>query len=132
MSEIRDKALAPSGEKKIAWAQRNMPLLGSIEKELSATKPLKGLKITLSVHMEAKTACLCRVLQAAGAEMHVTGCNPLSTQDDVAAALAAGNDRTEGIDVYAWRAATAEEYERHLTAALMTSRISLSTTAAIW
>lgn len=121
MSEIRDKALAPSGEKKIAWARRNMPLLGGIEKELSATKPLKGLKITLSVHMEAKTACLCRVLQAAGAEMHVTGCNPLSTQNDVAAALAAGNGHAEGIDVYAWHAATAEEYERHLTAALMAS-----------
>lgn len=119
MSEIRDKALAPSGEKKITWARRNMPLLGSIEKELSATKPFKGLKITLSVHMEAKTACLCRVMQAAGAEMHVTGCNPLSTQDDVAAALAVGNSRAGGIDVHAWHAATAEEYERHLTAALM-------------
>jgi adenosylhomocysteinase len=118
MSEIRNKALAPSGEKKIAWARRNMPLLGSIEKELSAIKPFKGLKITLSVHMEAKTACLCRVMQSAGAEMHVTGCNPLSTQDDVAAALAVGNSQAGGIDVHAWHAATAEEYERHLTAAL--------------
>ncbi len=115
MSEIRNKLLAPSGEKKIAWARRNMPLLNSIERELSVTKPFKGLKITLSVHMEAKTACLCRMMQAAGAEMHVTGCNPLSTQDDVAAALSEG-----GIDVYAWHAATAEEYERHLTSALMT------------
>lgn len=115
MSEIRNKALAPYGEKKIAWARRNMPLLGSIEEELSVTKPFKGLKITLSVHMEAKTAYLCRVLQAAGAEMHVTGCNPLSTQDDVAAALSEG-----GMDVYAWHAATTEEYERHLTMALET------------
>jgi len=115
MSEIRDISLAPSGERKIEWARRNMPLLGSIEKDLSQTKPFSGLKITLSVHMEAKTACLCRVLQSAGAEMHVTGCNPLSTQDDVAAALAAG-----GMDVHAWHAATAEEYEHHLTAALET------------
>ena len=113
MSEIRDKALAPSGEKKIVWAQRNMPLLDSIEKELSVTKPFKGLKIALSVHMEAKTARLCRALQQAGAEMHVTGCNPLSTQDDVAAALDAG-----GIDVYAVHGATPEEYERHLTSVL--------------
>ncbi len=113
MSEIRDKALAPSGEKKIAWVQRNMPLLASIEKELSKTKPFKGLKIALSVHMEAKTARLCRALKEAGAEMHVTGCNPLSTQDDVAAALDAG-----GIDVYAVHAATPEEYERHLTSVL--------------
>lgn len=115
MSEIRDRALAPSGEKKIAWARRNMPLLNSIEKDFSTAKPFKGLKVTLSVHLEAKTACLCRVLQALGAEMHVTGCNPLSTQDDVAAALDAG-----GIDVYAWHGATEAEYERHLTAALET------------
>ena len=113
MSEIHDKALAPTGEKKIAWAKRNMPLLDSIEKELSVTKPFKGLKVALSVHMEAKTARLCRAMQAAGAEMHVTGCNPLSTQDDVAAALDAG-----GIDVYAVHGASAEEYERHLTSVL--------------
>ena len=113
MSEIRNKDLAPSGEKKIAWAKRNMPLLDSIEKELAVTKPFRGLKIALSVHMEAKTARLCRAMREAGAEMHVTGCNPLSTQDDVAAALAAG-----GIDVYAMHAATPEEYARHLTSVL--------------
>ena len=113
MSQIRDKALAAAGERKIAWAKRNMPLLNSIEKEFFAAQPFKGLKITLSVHMEAKTACLCRVLQALGAEMHATGCNPLSTQDDVAAALDAG-----GIDIHAWHGATPEEYESHLTAAL--------------
>lgn len=113
MSEVRDLSLAPAGEKKIAWVRRNMPVLAAIEKELSLTKPFEGLKITLSVHMEAKTAYLCRVLQAAGAEMHATGCNPLSTQDDVAAALASG-----GMDIYAWHGATPEEYERHLTRAL--------------
>ncbi len=118
MSEIRDTRLAPSGEKKIAWARRNMPLLGSIEKELSVTKPFKGLKVTLSVHLEAKTANLCRVMQAAGAEMHVTGSNPLSTQDDIAAALAVGNSLARGMDVHAWHAASAEEYESHLMAAL--------------
>jgi adenosylhomocysteinase len=71
------------------------------------------VKIALSVHMEAKTAYLCRVLASGGAEMHVTSCNQLSTQDDVAAALAVG-----GIDVHAYHAATDEEYRRHLTAVL--------------
>ncbi|MDR1064769.1 MAG: adenosylhomocysteinase, partial [Oscillospiraceae bacterium] len=102
-----------SGERKIEWAARNMPLLSQIAAEFERAKPFRGVKIALSVHMEAKTAYLCRVLELGGAEMHVTGCNPLSTQDDVAAALARG-----GIDVYAYHAATPEEYERHLTAVL--------------
>ena len=115
MSEIRDISLAPEGEKKIQWAARNMPILRGIAEDFKKTQPLKGLRVALSVHMEAKTAYLCRVMAEGGAEMHVTGCNPLSTQDDVAAAVAAG-----GIDVHAWHAATPEEYERHLTAVLET------------
>jgi len=110
MYEIRDLALAPSGEKKIRWAYRNMPLLRGLEPDFVRDRPFAGLKIALSVHMEAKTACLCRLLQKGGAEMHVTGCNPLSTQDDVAAAVAAG-----GIDVHAWHGASPAEYEAHLT-----------------
>ena len=113
MSDIRDISLAPSGEKKIAWVKQFMPLLRGIEAEFAKTKPFAGKKIALSVHMEAKTAYLCRVLAAGGAEMHVTGCNPLSTQDDVAAAVAAG-----GIDVHAWHGATEEEYTHHLCAVL--------------
>ena len=113
MSNIRDISLAPSGEKKIDWVRRNMPLLCGILAEFEEIRPFSGLRIALSVHMEAKTAFLCRVLAAGGAEMHVTGCNPLSTQDDVAAALAAG-----GIDVHAWHGATPEEYERHLVEVL--------------
>jgi len=113
-SQVRDISLAPSGEKKIAWAWRNMPLLQAIKEDFEKTRPFEGVKITLSVHMEAKTACLCRTLAAGGAEMHATGCNPLSTQDDVAAALAAG-----GMSVYAWHGATPEEYDRHLTNALL-------------
>jgi len=111
--EVRDITLAPSGERKIAWAWRNMPLLQAIKEDFERTKPFEGMKITLSVHMEAKTACLCRTLAAGGAEMYATGCNPLSTQDDVAAALAAG-----GMSVYTWHSATPAEYERHLTMAL--------------
>jgi len=90
-----------------------MPLLRAIREDFEKTRPFEGVKITLSVHMEAKTACLCRTLAAGGAEMSATGCNPLSTQDDVAAALA-----SKGMSVYAWHGATPEEYERHLTMAL--------------
>lgn len=113
MSDIRDISLAPSGEEKIRWASANMPVLSAIEKDFEKTRPFAGLKIALSVHFEAKTAYLCRVLAAGGAEMHVTGSNPLSTQDDVAAAIAAG-----GIDVHAVHGATSEEYESHLCACL--------------
>ena len=109
MSEIRNIELYPSGERKIEWAKRNMPILGWLEKEFEQTKPFSGVKIALSIHMEAKTACLCRLLEKGGAEMHVTGCNPLSTQDDVAAALAHG-----GMDVHAWHGSTPEEYSAHL------------------
>ena len=113
MSSVKDITLAPTGERKIKWAQRNMPLLRDIMAEFEKSKPFAGLKIALSIHMEAKTAFLCRVLAAGGAEMHVTGCNPLSTQDDVAAAVAAG-----GIDVHAWHGATEEEYHTHLISVL--------------
>jgi adenosylhomocysteinase len=113
MSCIRDINLAPSGEDKINWVKGNMPLLRDLEREFAAQRPFEGMKIALSVHMEAKTAYLCRVLEAGGAEMHVTGCNPLSTQDDVAAALCEG-----GIDVYAIHGATAEQYEGHLSSVL--------------
>ncbi len=107
-SEIRDVNLWESGETKIQWVKGNMPLLRSIEEEFSQTKPFTGIKVALSVHLEAKTAYLCRVLAAGGAEMFVTGSNPLSTQDDVAAALVHG-----GLNVYAWHGATDEEYHRH-------------------
>lgn len=101
MNDIRDISLAPSGELKIAWVRRNMAVLRGIEADFAAEKPFAGMKIALSVHLEAKTAYLCRVLAAGGAEMYVTGSNPLSTQDDVAAALAAG-----GIEVHATHGAS--------------------------
>jgi adenosylhomocysteinase len=113
MSEIRDLNLAPSGEMKIAWVSKNMPVLTGIKAEFEREKPFAGIKVSLSIHLEAKTAYLCRTLAAGGAVMSVTGSNPLSTQDDVAAALAAG-----GMDVYAWHASTPEEYERHISMTL--------------
>ena len=106
MYSIRDISLAPSGELKIEWVRRHMPLLDALEKEFLSAKPFKGLKIALSVHLEAKTAHLCEVLASGGAEMWVTGSNPLSTQDDVAAALA-----SEGLNVFALHGATPQEYE---------------------
>ena len=106
MSMIRDIALAPSGEMKIKWVERNMPVLRGIGKDFAAEKPFAGLKIALSVHLEAKTAYLCRVLEMGGAEMYVTGSNPLSTQDDVAAALAQG-----GMQVFARYGCSMEEYD---------------------
>ena len=109
MSDIRDISLAAEGEKKINWVWRNMPVMNLIAEDFEKTKPFAGLKIALSVHLEAKTACLCRTMEKGGAEMHVTGSNPLSTQDDIAAALVSG-----GIDVHAFHAATEEEYVRHL------------------
>ena len=90
MSYIKDISLAPSGEMKIKWVERNMPVLRLIGEQFGKSRPFAGLKIALSVHLEAKTAYLCRVMEMGGAEMYVTGSNPLSTQDDVAAALVAG------------------------------------------
>ena len=103
MSTIKDIALAPSGERKIRWVEAHMPVLRDIGKDFAASKPFAGLKITLSVHLEAKTAYLCRVLEMGGAEMHVTGSNPLSTQDDVAAALAAGGMEVNAFTAARWR-----------------------------
>lgn len=107
--EIRDISLAPSGHQKIQWVKNNMPLLSGLEEEFRQTRPFEGIKISLSVHLEAKTAYLCLVLAAGGADMSVTGSNSLSTQDDIAAALA-----DSGLKVYAYHGATDEEYERHI------------------
>ena len=104
--EVKDITLAPSGLEKIEWAYRNMPVLRAIEAELIDKQPFKGLKISVSVHVEAKTACLARALARGGAEVALTGCNPLSTQDDVAAALAS----LDIMHVYAIHGDSEEEY----------------------
>ena len=87
MSNIKDVNLWKSGKDKIDWVRSYMPLLTHIEEEFKRTLPFAGMKISMSIHLEAKTANLAKVLRAGGAEVRVTGCNPLSTQDDVAAAL---------------------------------------------
>ena len=116
MSQIKDITLAKSGKDKIEWVRSYMPILNSIRAEFERTKPFLGKRITMSIHLEAKTAYLATVLRAGGAEVFVTGCNPLSTQDDVAAALAA-----EGFEVFARRGVTDAEYAEHLKAALSCS-----------
>lgn len=105
-SEIRDPGFWESGELKINWVRHHTPLLEGLDKEFKDSKPFKGLRVALSVHLEAKTAHLCEVLADGGAEMFITGSNPLSTQDDVAAALV-----HEGLNVFAVHGATPEEYE---------------------
>jgi adenosylhomocysteinase len=112
-SIIRDINMAESGHRKIEWVKGYMPVLSAIEKEFIEEQPFAGKKIVMSIHLEAKTAYLSKVLKAGGAEVSVTGSNPLSTQDDVAAALA-----EDGLNVYAWYNATPEEYNHHLNAAL--------------
>ncbi len=107
--EIRDISLAPSGHRKIQWVKNNMPLLAALEDEFRESRPFEDTRISLSIHLEAKTAYLCLVLAAGGAQMSVTGSNSLSTQDDVAAALA-----DSGISVFAVHGATDEEYKRHI------------------
>lgn len=113
MSDIKDISLAPSGRDKINWVASYMPVLNLIRKDFEKNKPFAGKKIAMSIHLEAKTAYLALTLRAGGAEVHITGCNPLSTQDDVAAALAA-----EGLEVNAWRGTDEETYKKHLIATL--------------
>jgi adenosylhomocysteinase len=112
-SIIRDIKLAESGHKKIEWAKRNMPLLRLIEEDFSKNRYFEGVRIALSIHLEAKTAYLAKVLTSGGAKVSVTGSNPLSTQDDIAAALV-----EDGLDVFAWYNATDEEYFEHLNRTL--------------
>lgn len=111
--QVKDMALATSGHQKIQWVKEHMPLLSRLEEDLEKTKPFEGIRISLSIHMEAKTAYLCQVLRAGGAQLAATGSNVLSTQDDVAAALA-----DSGIAVYAVHGATEEEYFKHIEMAL--------------
>ncbi len=95
-----------TGRLKIEWAAPFMPVLAAIKKQFVKDKPFKGMTIGMALHVEAKTANLVTTLAAGGAEVRITGCNPLSTQDDVAAAL----NHTKGVHCYAKRACSVEEY----------------------
>ena len=115
MSIIKDIGLAPSGHVKIDWAKRHMPVLNEIERDFLKTKPFAGKNVLVSVHVEAKTAYLALVLKSGGANVAVAACNPLSTQDDVAAALAEC-----GIETFAVHGADDELYNKCLEEGLMT------------
>lgn len=114
-SIVRDISLAPQGHDKINWVREFMPVLSILNDELSKTKPFSGKNIVITMHLEAKTAYLAIVLKNAGANVTVTGSNPLSTQDDVAAALS-----DFGVTVFAWYNASSEEYDSFLHKALDT------------
>ena len=114
-SMIKDIALAPSGHQKIAWVKEHMPLLNILNERYGGKKIFDGLNMVVTIHLEAKTAYLAQTLKNCGANVVVTGSNPLSTQDDVAAALA-----DSGVTVYATHACSQEEYDLYLSKALDT------------
>ncbi len=112
-SIIQDIQLAPQGRLKMNWAKKHMPVLNRLREKLIVEKPLTGKKVTICLHLEAKTACLAELIRDAGAEVTICGSNPLSTQDDVCAALA-----SEGVTVYAKYNPTPDEIKYYLTLSL--------------
>ena len=109
MSTIRDISLAPLGHKRIEWVKDFMPVLSTLRERFVREQPFRGLRISVCVHLEAKTAYLALVLRDGGATVSVTGSNPLSTKDDICAALV-----EDGMDVHAFFGATEEEYYEHI------------------
>jgi len=103
--KVKNIALAAQGKLKIEWAESRMPVLMRLREEAERTLPLKGMKIAGCLHVTKETAVLIRTLKAAGAEVFWSGCNPLSTQDDIAAAIAA-----DGVSIYAWHGMNKEEF----------------------
>lgn len=103
--KVRDLSLASEGRKKIEWAESRMPVLMALREKYSKSKPLKGYKIAGCLHVTKETAVLVETLKAAGAQVSWSGCNPLSTQDEIAAALA-----KNGIEIYAWHGQNVKEF----------------------
>lgn len=108
--KVKDSKLAPEGNKKITWAKNFMNVVNKLSQQLEKEKPFSGLNIGVSIHLEAKTARLAIALRDAGAEVFITSSNPLSTQDDVAAAL----NEQDGITVFAERGVTEDEYKNQI------------------
>ncbi|MFH1404266.1 MAG: adenosylhomocysteinase [Candidatus Altiarchaeota archaeon] len=113
MSEVKDMKMAESGRLKVEWAEAHMPVLMKIRDGFESEKPLDGVNVGFALHVTKETAVLVETLIAGGANVAITGCNPLSTQDDVAAALAKA-----GVDVYAWRGETNDEYYANINKVL--------------
>lgn len=114
-SSITDIKLAPNGHLKIDWVKAHMPVLNQIREQFEKDQPFKGLKVAISLHLEAKTAYLAKVVHAGGAEVAICGSNPLSTQDDVCAALV-----EDGITVFAKHNPDPKEYKQHMIQTLET------------
>ena len=112
-SMIRDLSLAEEGMQRIRWVENFMPALNALREDFIQKQVFKGKTIVMSIHLEAKTAYLALTLKAAGADVIVTGSNPLSTQDPIAAGLV-----SQGVTVYAWHGCTDEEYIQFLNKAL--------------
>jgi len=109
MSKVKDPSLAAQGELKIDWARDHMPVLRRIHARFEKELPFRGVTVGMCMHLEMKTAVLGQILKAGGATVAITGSNPLSTQDDVAAALA-----ESGVHVYAWRGVNPQEHHENL------------------
>jgi len=114
--DVKDLGLSSHGRQRIEWAEREMPVLRLIRERFAEEKPLSGVKLVACAHITTETANLARALQAGGAEAVLIASNPLSTQDDVAAALVAD----WGIPVYAIKGETTDTYNRHVRTALDT------------
>ncbi|CAL9542892.1 Adenosylhomocysteinase [Nocardiopsis dassonvillei] len=114
--EVADLALAPAGVRRVAWAERSMPVLRSVHERFAAERPLAGLRVAACLHVTAETANLLRVLRAGGAEVALAASNPLSTQDDTAAALVS----EYGVAVHAWAGMDPTAYDRNLVTVLET------------
>jgi adenosylhomocysteinase len=112
---IKDPTLAKEGKNRIDWAEAHMPVLVALRQKYENTKPLKGIRVAGCLHVTKETGVLVRTLKAAGAELSWCGCNPLSTQDDVAASLA----QDEGISIFASRGVTQQEYYDDIRSAMM-------------
>ncbi len=106
MPTIKDASLAAAGHDRMNWVERRMPVLGALRERYRVTPPFTGQRIAISLHLEAKTAVLAELLHLGGAQVSITSSNPLSTQDDVAAALV-----ERGVEVHAFRGATDEEFD---------------------
>lgn len=111
--KIKDIKLAEQGKHQLEWAEMHMPALMAIRKELAASKPLNGIKAVMMLHITKETGILVRTMREAGAEVALVAGNPLSTQDDIAAALAA-----EGVKVYAWKGQDGSAYHENMKMAL--------------
>src|SRR5512144_1338233 len=112
--DVKDLALAPEGVRRIAWADRQMPVLGAIRERFEREQPLAGHRISACLHVTTETANLMRTLAAGGADIVLCASNPLSTQDDVAAALV----EHYGVRTYAIKGEDTETYYAHIDAAI--------------